>query len=162
MGLFEKLKKGLQKTKNILRTDVRDLFKSGEILSDVKLEEFEARLIQTDMGIAASTKIVEELKEQHGGRTVVLDEIWKTVREELESLLRGNDGIEYDVNNPLSPLHFAEEGPTVILVCGVNGSGKTTSISKLAKLIQDSGKKVVLAAGDTFRAAAVEHRRVSA
>jgi len=156
MGLFDKLKKGLQKTKNVLRTDVRDLFKSGEILDDSKIEEFEARLIQTDMGVAASTKIVEELKEQHGGRTVVLDDIWKTVREEMESLLRGNDDILYDVHNSLSPLKFAESGPTVILVCGVNGAGKTTSISKLANLIQNSGKKVVLAAGDTFRAAAVE------
>lgn len=156
MGLFDRLKQGLQKTKQILQTDVRDLFKAGDILDEPKLEKFEARLIRTDMGVASATAIVNELREKHGGRTVVLDEIWNTVRTKLASLLRGNDGVLWVPNDPLSPLKLAAEGPTVILVAGVNGSGKTTSIAKLAKLIKDSDRKVVLAAGDTFRAAAVE------
>ncbi|MCH7687447.1 MAG: signal recognition particle-docking protein FtsY [Planctomycetes bacterium] len=156
MGLFDKLKQGLQKTKQLLQTDIRDVFKPGELLNEEVLEQFEARLILTDMGVSAADAIVTELREKHLGRTVVLDEIWGTIKEQLRTLLRGNDGTEWDVNNPLSPLKLASTGPTVILVAGVNGAGKTTSISKLAKLIQDADKKVVLAAGDTFRAAAVE------
>ena len=158
MGLFDKLKQGLQKTKDLLRTDVRDIFKAGEILTEEKLEEFESRLIQTDMGVSASTAIVDELREQHGGRTVVVEEIWGTVKEKLKAILEGaGDGEAcWDADDPLSPLKFAESGPTVILVAGVNGAGKTTSIAKLAKLVHDAGRSVVLAAGDTFRAAAVE------
>ncbi|MCL4107139.1 UNVERIFIED_CONTAM: hypothetical protein GTU68_039131 [Idotea baltica] len=146
MGLFDKLKQGLTKTRALLRTDVRDLFRSGEILDEDALESFEARLIQTDMGVAAATSIVDELRSKHGGRTVDVDAIWETVRDELKRLLRGED----------DPLTIADDGPTVILVAGVNGAGKTTSIAKLTNLLQQAGNKVVLAAGDTFRAAAVE------
>lgn len=173
MGWFNKLKQGLQKTKNVLRTDVRDLFKPGEILDEDKLEGFEARLIQTDMGVAAAGRIIDDLREKQLGRTVVLDEIWESVRQTLTSILkseperqrRGPAGsppsalrspLSWDPDDPLSPLTMADDGPTVILVAGVNGSGKTTSIAKLAKLVHDSGKSVLLAAGDTFRAAAVE------
>lgn len=155
MGLFDKLKKGLSKTRNLLRTDVRDLFRAGEVLDDEQLEGFEARLIQTDMGVAAANSIVEELREKHGGRTVDVDAIWETVRTKLKELLRGADS-GWDTDNPLSALQFSDSRPTVILVAGVNGVGKTTSIAKIAKLIQSQGKSVVLAAGDTFRAAAVE------
>jgi fused signal recognition particle receptor len=155
MGLFDRLKAGLQKTKDVLRTDVRDLFKAGAILDDSLLEEFEGRLIRTDMGVAASDRIISRLREEHGGRTVDVDAIWETVRSELRDLLKG-DGTHWDLNDPLSPLAQAESGPTVILVAGVNGVGKTTSIAKIANLLQKNGKKVILAAGDTFRAAAVE------
>lgn len=156
MGLFDRLKKGLQKTSQVLKTDVRDLFRSGEILTDEHLEQFEKRLIESDMGVTASMEIVEELRKNHRGRTVNLDEIWKTVRNKLHELLKGDEGITWNPNDVLSPLNMAEEGPTVILVAGVNGVGKTTSIAKLANLFHKAGKKVVLAAGDTFRAAAVE------
>jgi fused signal recognition particle receptor len=156
MGLFDKLKQGLQKTKQMLRTDVRDLLKAGEILDETKLQQFEARLIQADMGVAAAEQIVTELREQHGGRTVIPDEIWNTVREELKSLLKGEEYAAWNHDDPLSPLQLAEEGPSVILVAGVNGAGKTTSIAKLARLAQGAGKSVIVAAGDTFRAAAVE------
>jgi len=155
MGLFDKLKQGLSKTRSLLKTDVRDLLKAGEILDDSHLERFEANLIQTDMGVNAAMAIVEEIREKHGGRTVVIDDIWETVRAKLKELLRGSDG-GWDVNDVLSPLQMAETKPTVILVAGVNGVGKTTSIAKMARLIQSQGNKVVLAAGDTFRAAAVE------
>ena len=67
MGLFDKLKTGLKKTRDVLRTDVRDLFKAGEILDEEKLERFEARLIQSDMGVRAATSIVDELREKHPG-----------------------------------------------------------------------------------------------
>ncbi|MBR9801879.1 signal recognition particle-docking protein FtsY [bacterium] len=156
MGLFDRLKKGLQKTAKVLNTDVRDLFRAGEILNDEHLAQFERRLIESDMGVAASMEIVEELRKKHRGRTVVVEEIWATVQAKLHELLQGNENVEYDTENPLAPLNMAEEGPTVILVAGVNGVGKTTSIAKLANLLHKAGKKVVLAAGDTFRAAAVE------
>jgi fused signal recognition particle receptor len=156
MGLFDKLKRGLQKTKDLLQTDVRDLFKPGELLTEDRLEGFYARLIRTDMGVASAKAIVAELREKHLGRTVIFDEIWETVRAKLKSLLLGEGDSLWDVDRPLSPLRFAAEGPTVILVAGVNGVGKTTSIAKLANLLIKNGKKVVLAAGDTFRAAAVE------
>ncbi len=156
MGLLDRLKRGLQKTKQLLRTDVRDLFKAGEILDEQKLVEFEKRLIETDMGVAAAMAIVEEIRQKHGGRTVVIEDVWRTLKDKLTELLRGEDGVHFDPSDPLSPLNMATEGPTVILVAGVNGVGKTTSIAKLAKLLQDAGRSVLLAAGDTFRAAAVE------
>ncbi len=156
MGLFDRLKQGLQKTRDVLRTDVRDLFKAGEILDDEKLEQFEARLIQSDMGVTAATSIIEELREKHGGRTVDIDAIWETVSAKLISLLEGEGQNVWDVEDPLSPLNIQKDGPTVILVTGVNGAGKTTSIGKLSNYLHKAGKKVLLGAGDTFRAAAVE------
>src|SRR4029077_4127548 len=156
MGLFDKLKKGLQKTKDLLRTDVRDLFKEGEILTPEKLQDFYARLIATDMGVESATAILDELKEKHLGRTVDIDAIWDTIKTKLKSLLKGGQDHLWDVIRPLSPLNLVSHGTTVILVAGVNGVGKTTSIAKLANLLKKEGKTVVLAAGDTFRAAAVE------
>ncbi len=80
MGLFDKLKRGLQKTKDLLRTDVRDLFKAGDILSEDKLQDFYGRLIGTDMGVESATAILDELREKHLGRTVDIDAIWETIR----------------------------------------------------------------------------------
>ncbi len=156
MGLFDRLKRGLEKTKEVLRTDVRDLFKAGEILDDQKIEQFEARLIKTDMGVTASSAICEEIRKKHGGRTVILDEIEETVKEKIRTLLEGEGDTKWDITDPLSPLNQNSDGVTVILVAGVNGVGKTTSIAKLANLILKQNKTVLLAAGDTFRAAAVE------
>lgn len=156
MGLFDKLKAAVQKTRDLLRTDVRDLFKAGVILDEEKLEEFHRGLIGTDMGVLAAKAIVDEIRLKCGGRTVQPNEIWDTVRSKLKEILRGSGDVVWDANQPLSPLKAADTGPTVILVCGVNGVGKTTSIAKLANFLQKNGKKVVLAAGDTFRAAAVE------
>ncbi len=156
MGFFDKLKAGLKKTSQLLRTDIRDLFKSGEILSEKHLEQFEARLIQTDMGVAATTRIVSDLRQEHLGRTMKVDELWATVRATVKSILKGTSTTTYDPEQPLSPLNFSESRPTVILVAGVNGTGKTTTIAKLARLLTSQGKTVLLAAGDTFRAAAVE------
>ncbi|MFN8856029.1 MAG: signal recognition particle receptor subunit alpha, partial [Planctomycetaceae bacterium] len=142
MGLFDKLKQGLQKTKQLLQTDIRDLFKTGEILTEEKLEQFFARLIRTDMGVPAARAIVDELREKYLGRTVVLDEIWQTVKAKLKSLLKGEGIVTWNPELPLSPLALAPTGPTVILVAGVNGVGKTTSIAKLANLLHKAGRKV--------------------
>ncbi len=156
MGLFDRLKTGLKKTKDILRTDVRDLFRAGDLLDDNLLQDFEGRLIRTDMGVQAADRIVSRLREDHGGRTVDVDAIWETVRRELIDLLKADGTLQWDLEDPLSPLAKAESGPTVILVAGVNGVGKTTSIAKISNLLQQQGNHVVLAAADTFRAAAVE------
>lgn len=156
MGLFDKLKQGLKKTTQLLKTDVRDIFKAGEILDEAKLEKFESRLVQADLGVKAADEIVSELRKQYLGRTVVDESVWTVVKDKLKTILKGQIGPTWDVNDPLSPLKQSQSGPTVILIAGVNGSGKTTSISKLAKLLQSGHKKVLLAAGDTFRAAAVE------
>ena len=156
MGLFDKLKQGLKKTTQLLKTDVRDIFKAGEILDEAKLERFESRLVQADLGVKAADEIVTELRKQYLGRTVVDDDVWTVVKDKLKTILKGQAGPTWNVADPLSPLKQSASGPTVILIAGVNGSGKTTSISKLAKLLQSANKKVLLAAGDTFRAAAVE------
>lgn len=176
MGWFDRLKQGLEKTKQLLQTDVRDLFKSGTILDEAKLEQFEAGLIRSDMGVAAARQIVDRLRTDYLGRTVELTDVWRTVKDILKSILTGTapppaageapsgppstavskSEAEWNTAEPLSPLKVAATKPTVILVSGVNGVGKTTSIAKLTKLIQSSGHSVMLAAGDTFRAAAVE------
>lgn len=156
MGFLDKFKQGLEKTRKVLNTDVRDLFKPGEILDEDHIERFEARLIRTDMGVAAAGEIVAEIRKNHLGRTVHLDEISATINGKLEQQLLGDGTVRYDADDPLSPLALNPSGPTVILVSGVNGVGKTTSIAKLSKLLKDNRRKVVLAAGDTFRAAAVE------
>lgn len=156
MGLFDSLKSALKKTKDVLRTDVRDLLKAGEILDEAKLEEFYRGLIGTDMGVAAATEVVDELRKEFGGRTVVPDKIWEIVRSRVKQILHGDASAQWDPAQPISPLRMAATGPTIILVSGVNGVGKTTSIAKLARILHQSGRRVVLAAGDTFRAAAVD------
>src|SRR5882724_8252101 len=107
MGLFDKLKRGLQKTKDLLHTDVRDLFKAGEILTDDKLQDFYARLIATDMGVASANAILDELKQKHLGRTVVIDVSWETIRTKLKLLLKGGQDHLWDVGDLLSPLNLA-------------------------------------------------------
>jgi fused signal recognition particle receptor len=147
MGLFDKLKQGLSKTWKSLNTDVRDLFKSeGRLVDQPFLDEMRALLFKTDMGYDAVEQIVEEVAKNFRARVVTLDEVVATWKDKLRNLMAQAD----------APIKFAESGPTVIMVCGVNGSGKTTTIAKLARLLQSQGKKVILGAGDTFRAAAVE------
>lgn len=147
MGLFDKLRRGLTKTRNILNTDVRDLFKSeGRLIDDGFLDEMRAILFKTDMGYDSVEKIVEEVATNFRGRVVMLEDVVATWKAKLSELM----------SQEMAPIQYAESGPTVIMVCGVNGAGKTTSIAKLAHLLKSEGKKVVLGAGDTFRAAAVQ------
>jgi fused signal recognition particle receptor len=147
MGLFDKFKAGLSKTAKLLKTDVRDLFKSeGRLIDEAFLDEMRAILFKTDMGYESVEQIVAEVAKNFRGRVVQLEDIVATWRKKLAELLAQD----------ASPIKFAESGPTVIMVCGVNGAGKTTSIAKLAQMLKSEGKSVVLGAGDTFRAAAVE------
>lgn len=147
MGFFDKIKQGLKKTVQLLNTDVRDLFKSeGRLVDDAFLDDLLEILIKTDMGVRASQEIVAEVREKFRARVVELDDLLATVKQKLKSLM----------TQPAAPIRFADAGPTVILVSGVNGAGKTTSIAKLSKLLLNQRKSVIVGAADTFRAAAVE------
>jgi fused signal recognition particle receptor len=147
MGLFDKLKAGLQKTSRLLNTDVRDLFKSeGRLVDDAFLDELMVILVRTDMGVQSAQQIIAEVRGEFRGRIVHLGDVLVTVKRKLKALLAQDE----------APIRLAAEGPTVIMVAGVNGAGKTTSIAKLAHLFTSQGKRVVLGAADTFRAAAVE------
>jgi fused signal recognition particle receptor len=103
-------------------------------------------LITTDMGVKPAQAIADQIGNDFRGRVVRWEDVLTTVKAQLKQLLTQDQ----------TSLRFAEKGPTVVLVAGVNGAGKTTSIAKLAKRFLDEGKSVVLGAGDTFRAAAVE------
>jgi len=147
MGLFDQFKQGLQKTTRVLKTDVRDLFKAeGRLVDDELLDELLEALITTDMGVKPAQAIADQIGNDFRGRVVRWEDVLTTVKAQLKQLLTQDQ----------TSLRFAEKGPTVVLVAGVNGAGKTTSIAKLAKRFLDEGKSVVLGAGDTFRAAAVE------
>ena len=147
MGIFDKFKQGLKKTAQLLKTDVRDLFKQeGRLVDDSLLEELRARLLKTDMGVKAAQALVERIGRDFRARVVHWEDVHGSIKAELKVLLA----------QPEQPIKLAASGPTVIIVAGVNGSGKTTSIAKLAAMFAAEGKKVVLGAADTFRAAAVE------
>ncbi len=151
MGLFDKFKQGLLKTKNLLNTDIRDLFKAeGRLVDEAFLDDLFETLIKTDMGVQAAQETIEEIRSAFRGRVAQMDEVVQRIKEKLKALLQ----------QPAAPIDFASTGPTVIMVAGVNGCGKTTSIAKLAHLFREDGKKVVLGAADTFRAAAVEQLTV--
>jgi fused signal recognition particle receptor len=146
-GLLDRLRAGLAKTARVLGTDVRDLFKrEGRLVDDGFLEELRAALVRTDMGPAAAEAIVVDVRDRLRARVVDPDVVLDSIRRQLLARLERTG----------ATLATAASGPTVILVTGVNGSGKTTSIAKLTRLFTRDGKRVVLGAGDTFRAAAVE------
>ena len=150
-GLFSKMRGALSKTRQALNTDIRDLFKAeGRLVDDEFLTELFSRLIRTDMGVESAEAIRDDVAKRLRARVVHLDEVLETITTQTESML----------SQESAEIQYAESGPTVILVVGVNGSGKTTSIGKLANHLHRSGRKVVLGAGDTFRAAAVEQLTV--
>jgi fused signal recognition particle receptor len=146
MGFFEKLKQGLKKTTQLLNTDVRDLFKTEGQLLDEHLDALFAMLIKTDMGVPATQAVVDDIRTKFRARVVQRDELVGEIKLKLKELMKQSP----------EPIQYAASGPTVIMVCGVNGSGKTTSIAKLGQLFTSEGKRVVLGAADTFRAAAVD------
>ncbi|MFO0012976.1 MAG: signal recognition particle-docking protein FtsY [Planctomycetota bacterium] len=148
VGWFRRV---LEKTNALLRTDIRDLWKEGgRLVDDDFLKDLYAILVRTDMGAAMASKIVDSIRDQYRSRKVEMDDVLRVVRERVAESLKNRGG----------SLRFAEASPSVILVVGVNGSGKTTSIAKLAARLTRQGKRVLLAAGDTFRAAAVAQLRV--
>jgi fused signal recognition particle receptor len=147
MGLFDKFKQGLRKTTQLLSTDVRDIFKSqGRFVDDSFRKDVFEWLVKIDMGVDAAQEIADDVCEKFNARVVEMSQAIDEVKEMLNVLLA----------QPAEPIRFAAAGPTIIMVAGVNGCGKTTSIAKLTQMFMADGKKVVLGAADTFRAAAVE------
>ncbi len=146
-GFFAKIRAGLKKTTRILNTDIRDLFKSeGRLVDDAFLDELLEILIKTDMGVASAQQAIDEVRSEFRGRVVHMEDVVGSLKRKLKELLK----------QPEQPIRFADTGTTVVMVAGVNGAGKTTSIAKLARTFIAQGKKVVLGAGDTFRAGAVK------
>ncbi|MGE8497308.1 MAG: signal recognition particle-docking protein FtsY [Pseudomonas sp.] len=151
-GWFARLKQGLSKTSSSLGEGMASLFLGKKAIDDDLLDEIETRLLTADVGVDATSAIIQSLT-QRVARKQLTDSgaLYKALQEELAALLK-------PVEQPLC-IDTAKQ-PFVILVVGVNGAGKTTTIGKLAKKLQGEGKKVMLAAGDTFRAAAVEQLQV--
>lgn len=150
MGFFDKLKQGLSKTKSSLDSKMNDVFSTFRKVDEDLLEELEEILIMSDIGIETSTDIVSKLRDRIKKENIKDAEMVKeALREEMVKILSEND-------NELK----LETKPSVILVVGVNGVGKTTSIGKIANNLKKEGKKVVIAAADTFRAAAVEQLEI--
>lgn len=149
-GLFGRLAAGLSKTGSTLTSGLSSLF-HGSIDDDL-LEEIETRLLMADVGVAATSEIIDRLN----------DRLSRKELNDPEALLNALHADMADIIGPCeAPLTIPEQDkPFVILVAGVNGAGKTTTIGKLAKRLQTEGKSVMLAAGDTFRAAAVEQLQV--
>src|SRR6476620_6335473 len=144
---FGKLRTALKKTTDLLNTDIRDLFKrEGRLVDDDFLRELCAILVETDMGTGPAARIRDRIGTDFRARVVHMDDVLASVKDEIRQILQ----------QPEQPIQLAASGPTGVLIVGVNGSGKTTSIAKLAHRFKSAGKKVIVGAGDTFRAAAVE------
>ena len=140
-GLLSRMKDGLTKTRRALNTDIRDLFKSeGRLVDEEFLGDLFERLIRTDMGIESAEEIRDDVARRYRGRVVQFEEVIDAIVEQITTMLQQD----------AAPLNQTGS-PTVILVVGVNGSGKTTSIGKLAYFLHHAGNKVMLGAGDTFR-----------
>jgi len=150
MGLFDKLKAGLQKTHSRLAHEIKRIVTGSPKLTSATLEELEAALLGADLGVATTHQIIAAVKmayETQGGGGV---DVFTIARCEVEKSLSSNHG----------ELRKTSRAPTVISIVGVNGTGKTTTGAKLAHLIQARGQTALLAACDTFRAAAIEQLKL--
>ncbi|MFI5401574.1 MAG: signal recognition particle-docking protein FtsY [Planctomycetota bacterium] len=149
MGLLDRLRQVLERTRDVLGGALVRVVR-GRRLDEDLIDEIEETLLRADVGVATSARVVEELRQAgKRGEIGAGEEVVPFLKKSLAGRLGGGAG-----------LLEAPEKPTVVLIVGVNGSGKTTSIAKLAGWLQGQGKKVVLAAGDTFRAAAVQQLTV--
>ena len=144
---FEALKNALSKTSKALIENVVDIASSNEEIDEFTLEDIEATLIKADLGVDLSVEIVEKIK----SKNLKSSELKDFLRKEFEEIL---------ANAGSNKLNYRENSLNIYFIAGVNGAGKTTLIGKLAKRFKDSGKKVLLAAGDTFRAAAEEQLEI--
>ncbi|MGQ3319695.1 signal recognition particle-docking protein FtsY [Pseudomonas brassicacearum subsp. neoaurantiaca] len=152
VGFFARLKQGLSKTSASIGEGMASLFLGKKVIDDELLEDIETHLLTADVGVEATSVIIQSLTQKVARKQLTdADALYKSLQGELTSLLK-------PVEKPL--VIASQNKPFVILVVGVNGAGKTTTIGKLAKKLQLEGKKVMLAAGDTFRAAAVEQLQV--
>ncbi len=146
MGFFDKLKGGLSKTRTAIAQQVNTVFKAFVKVDEEFFEELEDALILSDMGVETTEYIIEELRDRVKTKRISdAEEVKEELKDIISGILTEND----------TKMHI-ENTPAVILVIGVNGVGKTTSIGKLAAHYKAEGKKVLLAAADTFRAAAID------
>ena len=146
MGLFDVFKKGLAKTRDAVLGGLRSILPIGKKIDEQLLDDLEFALIEGDMGPEAVAGLIDEVRAAWKGRKLLeAQEIVPFLKERIAATWSESD----------RAIHFAAEGPTVIFVVGINGSGKTTSVAKMAAHFKKSGKSVQLAACDTFRAAAV-------
>ena len=146
MGLFQKFKAGLQKTHSRLAHEIKRIVTRSPKLDAATLDELEAALIAADLGVAMTAQIVAAVKHAYETQGAAGLDVFAIARAEVEKSLSSNQ----------AELHQAAQGPTVVSIVGVNGTGKTTTSAKLAHLIQSQKKTALLAACDTFRAAAIE------
>ena len=145
MAFLDKLKAGLSKTKNAIFGQINDVLKAFVKVDEDLLDELEELLITSDVGVGATEEIIERLRDEiKEGRLKEKDQVISTLKDILSDMI--GEG---------APLNLTTT-PSVILVIGVNGAGKTTSIGKISNRLIQSGKKVVVAAADTFRAAAID------
>lgn len=152
ISLFQRFKRGLARTSGQLAEGIGSLVLGKKEIDDELFEELEAQLLMADIGIDATTKIIDRLTDSVKRKQLADgDALYGALQEQLREML-------VPVEQPLEVVEA--KTPFVILVVGVNGVGKTTTIGKLAKRFQNQGKSVMLAAGDTFRAAAVEQLQV--
>ena len=150
MGFFEKLRQGLSKTKESFNDKINDVFSAFRKVDEELLEELEEALIMSDIGMDTSLKIIANLRERIKKQNIQdTQQVKEVLREEMMEIL---DSVDASLK--------LDTKPAVILVVGVNGVGKTTSIGKIASRLHKDGKKVVVAAADTFRAAAVEQLEI--
>ena len=150
MGFFDKLKNGLNKTKTSFDEKMNDIFSNFRKVDEDLLEELEEALIMSDVGANTSATIINNLRERVKKENIKDEQgVREALRKEIQEIFDATD-------NTLK----LETKPAVILVVGVNGVGKTTSIGKIANRLKKDGKKVVVAAADTFRAAAVEQLEI--
>jgi len=149
VSFWEKLKNGLAKTKNALFGSVNDLLKNFVKVDEDLLEELEELLIMADVGVSATEEIIEELRDRiKDGRLKEKGQVLDTLKEIIGDMIGEHQPLVLNTT------------PSVVLVIGVNGAGKTTSIGKISKRLRLAGKKVVVAAADTFRAAAIDQLEV--
>lgn len=151
-SIFDFFKRGLQKTKTSLMRRISGIFGGEKAWDQDTYDELEAALVSTDLGVNISGKLVAEVKDRYErGQIKTGEDIMAVAKESILKLLSENGQPE---------INHATNGPTVIMMVGVNGSGKTTSVAKLAHYFMKQGKSVLLGAGDTFRAAGVEQLKI--
>ena len=149
MAFLDKLKSGLAKTKNALFGQIEEIVKAFVKVDEDLLEELEECLICADVGVVTAGEIIDELRDQiKDGRLKEKDQVMDSLKSILREMIGEGEGLKLDTQ------------PSVILVIGVNGAGKTTSIGKISNMLKKQGKKVVVAAADTFRAAAIDQLAV--
>jgi fused signal recognition particle receptor len=149
-GFFDRFRKGLEKTRNGVFNRIREVLSGKPRLDEETLEEIEEILIQADVGVDPTLRIIDRLRERYEETDIddIENAVFTLLEDEISSILNTSEPLKIDAT------------PTVFLIVGVNGAGKTTTIGKLAKKYTDEGKNVLIAACDTFRAAAIDQIEV--